>query len=79
MEHDLDAARRSVHALVAPELALDDLDVVRELREVRAVAGGEVVEHADVVAALDQRADEVGADESAPAGDEDFHGSAATW
>ncbi len=73
MVDDLDAARRVVHALVAPELALDDLDRVDDLREVRPVAGGEVVEHAHLVAAREQRAHEVRADEARPAGDEHLH------
>src|SRR5882724_189416 len=55
-------------AFVAPELAFDDL--YPEPFEVRAVAGGEVVEDAYVVAALEQCANEVRADESGSAGDE---------
>ena len=47
--------------------------------EVAPVARGEVVEHAHVVAALEQGPDEVRADEAAAAGDEDSHGSATTW
>ena len=71
VEDDLDAADGRVHALVRAEVALDDLDVPSELREVRPAAGREVVEHADVVAALEQRLDEVRADEAGAAGDED--------
>ena len=71
VEDELDAADGVVDALVAAQLALDDLDVVLEPGEVRAVAGGEVVEDANRVAALEQRADEVAADESGSAGDED--------
>src|SRR5579862_208050 len=71
MEDDLGAADRVVHALVATQLPLDDLDV--EPGEVLAAAGREVVEHAHVVAALEQAPDEVGADEAAAAGDEDTH------
>jgi hypothetical protein len=83
MEDELDAAHGVVDALVRAELALDDLDVVRDVREVRPLPRGEVVEHADAVAALDERADEVRADEPAAAGDEDLAGydatSAITW
>ena len=68
VEDDLGAANGVVHALVAAQLALDDLDV--EAGEVRAVAGREVVEHAHLVAALEQRPDEVRADEAGAAGDE---------
>ena len=69
MVDDLAPADGVVHALVAAQLALDDLDV--EPVEVRAVAGREVVEHAHLVAALEQRANEVRADEAGAAGDED--------
>ena len=65
MVDDLDPAHGGVHAFVAPELALDDLDV--EPGEVGAVPGREVVEHLDLVAAVEQRAHEVRADEAAAA------------
>ncbi len=68
MEDDLGTPDGVVHSLVASELSLDDLDV--EAREVRAAPGGEVVEDADVVAPLEQGADEVRADEAGTAGDE---------
>ena len=71
VEDELDAANRVVDALVAAQLPLDDLDVVLQPGEVRAVAGGEVVEHANGVAALEERANEVRADEAGSAGDED--------
>ena len=79
VEHDLDAAYGVVHAFVAAELSLDDLHV--EPFEIVAIAGREVVEHAHVVAAIEQRADEVRADETAAAGDEDAcHArTAVTW
>src|SRR5438270_2528993 len=67
---DLRAAHGVVHALVAAQLAFDDLDV--EAFEVRAVPGGEVVEHAHRVAALDQPADDVRPDEACASGDEHF-------
>src|SRR5829696_3167113 len=70
MEDELDAARGGVHALVAAEVAFHELDLIPHVREVGAVAGGEVVEHPHVVAAREQRADEVAADEPAAAGDE---------
>ncbi len=79
MVDDLDPADGVVHALVAPQLALDDLDV--EPLEVRAVAGREVVEHAHLVAALEQPAHEVRADEAGAAGDEHagHQATASTW
>src|SRR5205814_4386184 len=81
MEHDLDVARRRVHALVAAQLALDDLDVTLEIGEVGAVPGREVVEDDDVLAEIQQAADEVRADETAAARDEDSatHATASTW
>jgi hypothetical protein len=75
VEDDLGAADRVVDALVAAQLAFDDLDL--EAREVGAVAGREVVEHADVVAPLEQVANEVRADEAAAAGNDDFHAHAS--
>ena len=79
MEDELDSPRRRVDALVAPQLALHELDLVLDVGQVVAVAGREVVEHAHLVAALEQAPDEVRADESRAAGDEDFHASATTW
>src|SRR4051794_773491 len=57
VEHELDAPRRRVHALVRAQLALHHLDV--QALDVGAVPRGEVVQDAHVVAALEQRADEV--------------------
>src|SRR5213078_3093196 len=65
---DLDAAHGRVYTLVRTELALDDLD--RTSLQVGAVAGGEVVQNAHVVTALEQRVDEVGADEARSTGDQ---------
>ena len=81
MEDDLDAAHGRVHALVRAEVALDELDVVLEPGEVRAAPGREVVEHAHVVAAREERAHEVRADEAAAARDERLHRgtSPTTW
>ena len=81
MEDDLDSAHRVVHALVAPQLALDNLELLDDVGEVSSVAGGEVVEHAHGVALLEQPAREVRADESAAPGDENAlaHATAVTW
>ena len=59
-------------ALVRAEVAFDHLDVVEELGEVLAAAGREVVEHAHGVAAGEQRADEIRADEAGAARDENL-------
>ena len=76
-------AHGGVDALVRAQVALDDLDVVGDVGEVLAAAGGEVVEHAHPVAAREQRAHEVRADEAGAAGDEHVatHAgrSATTW
>ena len=82
MEDELDAPHRGVDALVRAEITFHHLDVPPERREVGAASGGEVVEDADVVAALEQRLDEVRADEACAAGDEDLRHaarSATTW
>ena len=71
MEHQLDAPNGGMDALVGAEVALDDLDLTTERSEVGPAAGREVVEHADVVASLEERLDEIGADEAGAAGDED--------
>ncbi len=71
MEDEVDAADGVVDALIAAQLTLDHLDVLLQVGEVSPVAGREVVEHADAVAALEQRADEVAADEPGAARDED--------
>ena len=79
MEDDLHPTHGVVDTLVASELSLDDLDV--DPVEIPPAPRGEVVEHADVVAALEQCAHQVGADEAAAPCDECFHRgvSARTW
>jgi hypothetical protein len=67
---DLDAAHRRVNALVRPQLSFDHLGVAGQ---VGAITRREVVQHAHVVPALDQRVHEVRADEAGPACDEGFH------
>ena len=80
MEDDLGAADGVVHALVAMRSSPSTTSTSRPV-EVRAAAGREVVEHAHLVAALEQRAHEVRADEPGAAGDERLHGAftAVTW
>ena len=73
MEHELGAADGRVDTLVAPQLSFDHLDVRLEAGEVRAASGREVVEHAHLVAAREQRSNEVRADEARAAGDENLH------
>lgn len=76
MEDDLAPADGVVDALVASQIALDQLNLVLDAREVVAVAGREVVEDPDLVTAGEQFLNEVRADEARPTCDEDAHGSA---
>jgi hypothetical protein len=62
-----------MYTFVAAQLALHDLDLLREVGKVRAVARREVVEDADVVATFGERAGEVRADEASAASHQDFH------
>ena len=73
MEDDLAAAHRGVDPLVALYVALDDLDLSREVRQVLAVSGGEVVEHRNLVPALHEVRHEVRADETGSTGDKRSH------
>src|SRR5437763_1176074 len=66
MEHDLAVAHRFVDDFVTPDIAFDQLYVVGETEQIRAIAGGEVVEHTDRVPVLNQLLGQVRADESAP-------------
>ena len=79
MIDDVDSAYRVVDAFVAPQLALDDLDV--EPFEIRSVPGREVVEDAHLVAAVEEGAREVRSDEAGATRDEDarHQATASTW
>ena len=82
VEDDLDAAHRGVDALVAAQLALDDLDSSTTRRGSARLPVEKLSSTRTVVAALEQRADEVRADEAGAAGDEDArpaHATAVTW
>ena len=63
------AQARAAAAAIA-DVALDELDVVRDVGQVLALAGEEVVEDAHAVAARDQRARDRRPDEPGAAGDE---------
>ena len=71
MEHDLAARHRACHRGRVGHLALDEGG---GRMKVRGEAGGKVVEDHHVVARLDQRVDEVRADEAGAAGDQSPHG-----
>ncbi len=56
------------------------MEVVVDTLEIRSVAGvGQLVEHGDLVAGLDEPADELRADEARSAGDEHTHGREGTF
>jgi hypothetical protein len=55
-------------------------DQLHVAREVRAMAGGEIIEHAHAMSLRAQRLDEVGSDEAGTAGDEmEGHGAEAPF
>jgi hypothetical protein len=49
MENDLGASNSRVHALIAPKVPLDHLDVTVK-PQIRAISAGEVVEYSDRIA-----------------------------
>ena len=67
------AAQRVVEGVGVPDVALDQLGI--HAGQVRGVAGGQVVKHADPVAARHQAPDQRRANETGPAGHQDFFGS----
>jgi hypothetical protein len=77
VEDELGTANRVVDALVAAQLAFNDLDI--ESLQVAADPGREVVEYAYVVASLDEMSDEVRADEAGSTGNQYLHEPASTW
>src|SRR5690606_30885576 len=70
VEDDLAPGDRPGDGVGVGDVALDDLDAGREVVQ---PAGGEVVEHHDVVAPGQEGVDEVRADEAGAAGDERPH------
>ena len=69
------AAKVALSSRGVADVALDERRAAVERRvEVLALARGEVVEDDDLVAAVEQGVDEVGADEAGAAGDECTHG-----
>ena len=68
MEDQVAPSDRAVDALVTAQITLDELDVAR-VHEVLAMPGREVVQDPDPVAALHQRIDKIGPDESGAARD----------
>ena len=73
MQHEVD---RTVDVDVVGDVVLDEREVaVGEVRDVGRVAGQQVVDADDLVAAIEQRFGEMRADEAGRAGDDDalFH------
>lgn len=60
-------SHRTAHQRGIGDVALEEFGAGRQ---VLALAGGEIIQHAHAIAARDQRVREVGADEAGPAGDE---------
>jgi hypothetical protein len=74
MEDDVAASGGASEGALVEDAALDDFQLISQFPlsfQVFPAPGGEVVEDADVVAALKQRPGERGANEPRPAGDED--------
>ncbi len=63
-----------MHAFIALQVTLDQLDLVEGIGEVLTTAGGEVVEHPHGVAVAQQAIDEVRADEPSAPRDQDLSG-----
>ena len=72
MEDQLAAANRRVHALIALDVALDELDLSVEIGEIPPVTRGEVVEDSHLTTIAEQPLDEVRADEAAATRDQDL-------
>ena len=77
MTSGFDAADHVRHRLRLADVDLRERRAVRErVLEVLPLAGGEVVDDGHLVAALEQRVDEVRSDETGAAGDECLHAAA---
>ena len=68
MEDDLDIACRLVDGVIAPQIAFDQFNPVDERAKVFPLACREVVEYADVMALVQQVANQVVADKAGAAG-----------
>src|SRR5690606_6903018 len=75
----LDAVDGAAEVVLVAEVAFHQLNIVGDVVEVAAVAGGEVVEDADVLAIGEEAGDEMGANESGAAGDENAHVDPYVW
>ena len=67
----IDPRDRPVHGGGVDDIALDQFDTVAEGGQVRQIAGAEIIEHADAVAALDEGFRDMRTNKSGPAGYEE--------
>jgi hypothetical protein len=69
------SGRAAANTLRVADVGLLEARAARQRRgEVLALAGGQVVDDQDLVAAVEERVDEVRADEAGAAGDQGTHG-----
>jgi hypothetical protein len=69
MEDHLDALHGLLNGVEIGDIALDDIDAARDLVEIRGIARAEVIQHANAIAALQERIDEMRANETCAARD----------
>ena len=72
MENGLAPGDGLVAGLAVAHVALDELDLFRDVGEVLAFSGGEVVQHDHVVPSVQNVSRQVASDETGPAGDQVF-------
>ena len=72
MKDAIDALDRFRHDGGVGNVALDELNPLAERLDIREVAGAEVVENADAIAALSQGFGDVRSDEARSTGDEEL-------
>ena len=70
MEDDVDAVERPLDRGAIDQVALDELDAVAQVGEILAMARAQIVEHANPIAALDERRRDVRTDETRAAGNQ---------
>ena len=72
MKDAIDAGYCAGHGGSIGQVGFDEIDLLANLPQVFQPPGREIIEHAHLQAALDQRIDQMRADETCSAGDEDF-------
>ena len=80
VEDAVNPLRRPVNGGGVDDIALDQFDLVAKGGQVRQIAGTEVIEHADAVAALDEGLGDMRTNKSGPAGHEECsHDCGSRW